>query len=398
MTLYGGNSVSKKPIFMLPVFRPLLPSIKELSPILSRIDANRYYTNNGPLVIEFEERLAAAFGVSPDQVITSSNCTMGLVQALRARLSADVASEALCIVPSWTFVATPAAVMLANLQPFFADVSATTWALDPEHVARLVVGLRAAGKTVAAVMSVAPFGAPADVAGWEDFEARTGIPVVIDAAASFDAMTHPGKPSVASVSHIPVVVSLHATKAFGIGEGGVVLSSDTALITRIRKYGNFGFYGSREATVQGWNAKLGEMYAAVGLALFDQWTAVRAEWQSLTDQFCKFSEELAPHARIPAAIMNRGWISTYGLLQLEEVGIGLSNSIEQMARRGIETRQWWGCGCHLQPAYRQCAREELPNTERLASSVLGMPFWRQMDAADMLRSMDVLREVLAQNG
>ncbi len=383
---------------MLPVFRPLLPTVRELIPILSRVDQNRYYTNYGPLVIEFEKRLAVACGGSPGEVVTSSNCTMALAQALCSRLSADIVGEALCIVPSWTFVATPAAIRLARLQPFFADVSLTTWALDPEHVARLVIRLRAEGKTIAAVMPVAPFGAPVNVAGWENFEARTGIPVVIDAAASFDAITCPEKSFMGSGSHIPVVMSLHATKTFGIGEGGVVLSSDAKLITRIRRYGNFGFYGSREAAVQGWNAKLGEMYAAVGLALFDQWPKVRDEWQSLTDQFCKLSEELDNHARIPAAIMNKGWISTYGLLQIEKPSIDLIKIVEEMARRGIETRQWWGRGCHLQPAYRHCAREELPNTERLASSVLGMPFWRQIDAADMQRSMVILREVLTKHG
>ncbi len=383
---------------MLPVFRPLLPSARDLLPFLSRIDANRFYSNNGPLVVEFEERLATAFEASTDQVVTSSNCTMALAQALRARLSGDYAREALCIVPSWTFVASPAAVMLAQLQPFFADVSMTTWAMDPGHVAELVGRLRAAGKMVAAVMPVAPFGTPPDFAGWEDYEKSTGIPVVIDAAASFDAMTRSGRAPAAFVSHIPAVVSLHATKTFGIGEGGCVLSSDTELITRIRKYGNFGFYGSREATVPGWNAKLGEMYAAVGLALFDQWATVRAEWQSLSDQFCKSSEVLEPHASVPAAIMNRRWISTYGLLQFEEGHVALSRLIEQMGQQGIETRQWWGSGCHLQAAYSHCAREELPNTERLAATVLGMPFWRRMEVADMTRAIAVLHEVMAQHG
>lgn len=379
---------------MLPVFRPLLPTAEDLIPYLSRIDANRYYTNNGPLVVEFEERLAAASGVSPDHVITSSNCTMALAQALRARIADDSEGEALCIVPSWTFVASPAAVMLAQLQPFFADVSPTTWALDPEHVAGLVTRLRGAGRNVAAVMPVAPFGAPPDLAGWEAFEAHTGIPVVIDAAASFDAMMHADPACRPSVSHIPTVISLHATKTFGIGEGGLVLSADPGLITRIRKYGNFGFYGSREASVPGWNAKLGEVYAAVGLALFDQWSGVRAEWQTLSDRFCRLAEALAPYARVPAATMGRGWISTYGLLQCEAGPAGLSGVIEHMTRQGIETRQWWGQGCHLQPAYRHCAREDLPNTEHLAATVLGMPFWRRMEAADMQRAMTVLHAAL----
>lgn len=394
---------------MLPVFKPLLPTAQDLLPLLARIDAKRYYTNYGPLVVEFEARLAAACGAVPDQIVTSSNCTMALAQALRARImhdegeknddgdAAHAPAQALCIVPAWTFVATPAAALLAGLQPWFADVSASTWALDPDHVAALAARLRAAGKTVAAVLPVAPFGARLDVAAWEAFEASTGIAVVIDAAASFDAVTGGGNAPAADISTIPVVVSMHATKTFGIGEGGFVLSSDTALIKRIRRYGNFGFHGSREATVPGWNAKLGELYAAVGLALFDQWPTVRAEWHSLTEQFCDLAQTLAPHAQVPG-FMTTGNISTYGMLQLRQPRADLADIIAQMSRHGIETRQWWARGCHVQTAYQHCGREALPHTETLADTVLGLPFWRGMDVADMARAMRVLREVLAAQG
>jgi dTDP-4-amino-4,6-dideoxygalactose transaminase len=381
---------------MLPVFKPLLPSADTLLPILAKIDANRYYTNNGPLVVEFEERLAAACGAAPDQVATSSNCTMALAQALRARLPMNLSSDALCILPSWTFVATPASVVLAQLKPFFADVSPTTWALDPEHVVALANRLRAAGNTVAAVMPVAPFGACVDLVAWADFEERTGIPVVIDAAASFDAMSLGTQATAKFSSRIPVVLSLHATKAFGIGEGGFVLSTDTELIKRIRTWGNFGFHGSRVAIVPGWNAKLGEMYAAVGLTLLDQWPTVRAEWRALTEHFCRSAVELAPHARIPT-FMTADWISAYGLLQLSQPCEHVSGIVEKMSGLGIQTLQWWGNGCHLHPAYCRYGREPLPNTERLAATVLGMPFWRQIAAADMVRAAGILRMVLAQH-
>jgi dTDP-4-amino-4,6-dideoxygalactose transaminase len=378
---------------MLPVFKPILPTAECLIPVLARIDANQYYTNHGPLVVDFESRLASACGVRPDQVVTSSSCTMALAQALRARLTDDITEDALCIVPSWTFVATPAAVLLARLRPYFADVSANTWALEPEHVASLAARLRSTGKTVAAVMPVAPFGALLDLEQWEKFEKDTGISVVIDAAASFDVMTGAEHALGSFSSHIPIAVSLHATKVFGIGEGGFVLSSDAELIKRIRKYGNFGFYGSREASVAGWNAKLGEMYAAVGLVLFDQWPIIRGEWQALTEHFCHFSKELEPNARIPA-VMESGWVSTYGLLQLSRYHPELGDIIKEMGQHGVEARQWWSSGCHLQKAYRRYGREALPNTEYLAGTVLGMPFWRQMDQSDMVRALTVLQRLL----
>ena len=94
-----------------------------------------------------------------------------------------------------------------------------------------------------------------------------GVPVVVDAAASFGATAaggHFGK-------NFPgaVVFSFHATKAFGIGEGGLVYSRDTDLISRIRQAANFGFSETRECVLTGLNGKLSEYAAAIALATLD---------------------------------------------------------------------------------------------------------------------------------
>jgi len=67
------------------------------------------------------------------------------------------------------------------------------------------------------VVPVAPFGRPVAQAPWQSFEAATGIPVVIDGAASFDVVDESRDPAIGDV---PVALSFHATKAFATGEGG----------------------------------------------------------------------------------------------------------------------------------------------------------------------------------
>ena len=380
---------------MIPVFKPLLPTADEIRPYLIQIDANRFYTNYGPLVFEFEKRLATACHVSPDQIVTSSNCTNILAQVLRARLPNPVPEGAICIVPSWTFVATPAAVVLAQLEPYFSDVSETTWALDPNHVEALANSLQKKGKKVAAVLVVAPFGAPPNMTEWEAFESRTGIAVVIDAAASFDAISlsrNTAKNSI--VSRIPVAVSMHATKSFGIGEGAFVYTSEQELLERTQRFGNFGFLRNRQAHVPGWNAKLSEIHAAVGLALLDKWAEVRAQWQALKVCFKQCAEDLSPIATIPS-FMDTQWISPYGLLQLRASNVDLNVLMQMMSDRGIETRQWWGLGSHLNPAYCHFGREELPNTEHLSLTTLGIPFWLDLNPDDLSRAIKSFREVLA---
>lgn len=147
---------------------------------------------------------------------------------------------------------------MAGLVPHFVDVSPETWAMDAAAISNEIARAPA---SVGAVMPVAPFGRPIDVAPWDEFRGRTGLPVVIDAAAGFDAM-QPGR--------TPVVVSLHATKIIGTGEGGFVMSTDAAPVRAVHVRANFGFEADRQARVPSTDAKMNEFHAAVGLAAFDE--------------------------------------------------------------------------------------------------------------------------------
>jgi dTDP-4-amino-4,6-dideoxygalactose transaminase len=58
---------------------------------------------------------------------------------------------------------------------------------------------------------------------------------------------------------------------------------------------------------------------------------------------------------------------------------------EALDAAGVDSRHWWGQGCHRDAAFADCRREDLPATERLASATLGLPFSIDMDAEDANR-------------
>ena len=161
--------------------------------------------------------------------------------------------------PAWTFAATPHAARAAGLTPLFHDVDRRDLGARSGEVTETL--RRISGK-VERSWSWSPFGAPLDVPAWEAFEDRTGIPVVIDGAASFDTV---------QPTHIPFVVSLHATKILGAGEGGFIATTDSNLRDLLVGCCNFGFTETRIATIAALNAKMSEYHAAVALASLDRW-------------------------------------------------------------------------------------------------------------------------------
>jgi dTDP-4-amino-4,6-dideoxygalactose transaminase len=349
---------SKSP--RLPVARPWAPPAEALLPYLHEIDANRWYSNFGPLLTRFEERLADRFA-APTAVATCSNATQGITLALKAL----GVKPGLCLMPAWTFVATAHAAMAAGLTPHFLDVDIET---QVPSLADVRAAIAKGG--VSAVIIVAPYGAPLEHGPWEALMDATGVPVLIDAAAAFDTLTR---------AALPTLVSLHATKLLGVGEGGYLASEDADLAARFRQQTSFGFQGSRESLVPATNAKLSEYAAAAGLAALDGWPALRLRY-AMVAQKLRLALALVPEVQFQPG-WGTHWVSTTCVVRMAGGGATLLEA--SLAESGVDTRRWWGGGCQASPAFAACPADALPNTERLARETMGLPFAADMDEDDI---------------
>lgn len=341
----------------IPVMRPLLPDAASIFPYLERIDASRWYSNFGPLEQEFRHRLGTTFGMDDAHIVTTASSTSALQIAARASARAG---KRKCLLPSWTFSATPLAVINAGLEPHFVDIDSKTWSISPDQIMA-----RKDLDDVALIIVVAPFGAPPDIQAWNRVQAATGVPIVVDAAASFDAIS---QDLLASQSTFPIIISLHATKSFGIGEGGVLLCNDAAFVRQCDKLRNFGFQHARVSQDVGTNAKLSEYAAAVGLAALDQWPTKRRRFAKVHD---RYQAQLAHIGGVALSPSGSGeWISSTYNVTFPSDFIEVSKAFKSA---GIDVRQWWGQGCHVQPAFLSASQDTLTQTENLTRKVVGLP-------------------------
>jgi dTDP-4-amino-4,6-dideoxygalactose transaminase len=336
-----------------PCAKPLLPLADRLLPYLRRIDEARWYSNFGPLHEEFRRRLAERWGIDDGCIGLVANGTAAITLALLAQ---DVAHGGLCILPSWTFVATPHAAERAGLIPFFVDVREEDGVLTPALVA---AAMERATMPISAVVPVASFGRQLDMAAWERFQQETGVPVVVDAAAGFDTV---------APSSCAVIVSLHATKVLAAGEGGLVVSTDQSIIAGVLERANFGFFDSRIVRAASLNAKLSEYHSAVGLASLDEWPAKREQIAALCR---RYGANLRAHCQ-PLSF-DTEWVA--GTCTVRLAGPFSQRLLDALRLAGIEARRWWGDGCHLQPKFRTMPRTAMTTTNALAASVISLPLY-----------------------
>jgi dTDP-4-amino-4,6-dideoxygalactose transaminase len=190
-------------------------------------------------------------------------------------------------------------------------------------------------------------------------------------------------------------VSLHATKILGAGEGGFVATADPELRLRLVACCNFGFLATRSAILPALNAKMSEYHAAVALAALDAWPATRAMhlriagWYQKALGRCEIARREA--VRLQPGYGN-GWATGTTSVVLPRPAEAVAR---QLRHGGIDTRSWWGQGCHVQPAFADCPRGQLPVTEELGASVLGLPHFPDMRERDVARVAGALQAALS---
>jgi len=350
----------------IPVAKPHMPNSDDTYKYMKQIDATKIYTNFGPLVLELEARIAQHLDVDPNLVASVSNATSG-ISGLIATAFHD-SNVIAC--PSWTFTATPAAILAAGKKINFSDVSQETW--------------EAPYQPNVAAIHVFPFGST----GHTNFgDSGLNEKIIIDAAASFGQVQNLNTPKKGTWA---VVISMHATKIFGSGEGGFVFSNDKEWVASFKRWTNFGFWGSRISHFAGTNSKLSEYHAAVGLASFDKWQETANKYRSLTLK-CKQISDSYDYQVHPAMAHNE--ISPYWILRLP------SPRHKQLMEKfltddKIEFRDWWGAGSHTMPAYLNAsASSSLTNTEYLAQVTIGLPFFIGLGNSQLSRIKRVFEQV-----
>ena len=281
----------------IPVTKPYLPERKKLDAYIDKIYDSNWLTNNGPLVQEFENRLAQYLGVK--YILPVVNGTLALQVAYKVL---DLKGEV--ITTPFSFVATTSSLMWEGLKPVFADIDPETFNIDPKEIEKKITS-----KT-SAILPVHVFGNPCDVKEIERIADKNNLKVIYDAAHAFGVKKDGN--SILNYGDISVL-SFHATKLFHTIEGGALIFKDRSLYEKAKAMINFGFENGAIKEL-GINAKMNEFQAAMGLCVLDDVDKIlqnRKEvfnyyYENLKDivQFQKFDPESYNYSYVPVLFEN----------------------------------------------------------------------------------------------
>ncbi|MEO1925035.1 MAG: DegT/DnrJ/EryC1/StrS family aminotransferase, partial [Gammaproteobacteria bacterium] len=345
----------------ISVCLPQLPQTAQLIPYLQQIDQVRWYSNHGILVKQFESRLAHHFKLEQNSVLSTSSGSSALIGAILATAGLAQTQQPLALCPSYTYIATVSALCLCGYQPYFVDVDSDQWQLQAQslldHPQLQKVGI---------VVPVGIYGRPVLQKDWLTFQQRTGIPVVIDMAAGFDSLSVYRNQTLGPIA---TIISLHATKVFSSAEGGVVLTTNTTIREKCRHIINAGYASDRRIVELGFNARMSEYHAAIGLAELDGWSQKRQAYIAVAERYHIMAMKYKIEANM---IIANDYASSY-VLFLTHTDEQATLIVQALHRHHIDSRFWYGSGIHREPIFQERTRDKLPITEALAPRLIGLP-------------------------
>ncbi|GII64105.1 aminotransferase DegT [Sphaerisporangium krabiense] len=359
---------------MIPVMRPWFGPEEQAA--VGEVIASGWVAQ-GPRVAEFERRFAAS--VQAGHGVAASSCTTALHLAL---VLAGIGPGDEVVVPSLSFIATANVVRYVGATPVFADIDPATGNLT----AKTVEAARTPSTRAAIVVHQG--GLPADVE--EIRAAHEGLLLIEDAACAAGS-TYRGRP-VGAGAHL-AAWSFHPRKLLTTGEGGMLTTDDPEVAARARRLREHGMSVSaadrhasgstapEQYTEVGYNYRMTDLQAAVGLVQLDRLPEMVARRRALAARYMNFL------GGIPGLTMARdpeygtGNFQSFWIALPEDFPMNRGELLDFLAARGVSARRGI-MAAHLEPAYAGTGAWDLPATEWLTANSLILPLYHSMTDAE----------------
>lgn len=362
-------------------------SIKsEIDEVLKKVIDSQYFILSQD-VKAFETEVAAYTGVSFAAGVASG--TDAIILALSA---IGIGPGDLVITTSFTFFATAESISRLGAKPLFVDIDPETYNIDPGKIEDL---LEAADEgtldKIKAIVPVHLYGQCADMERIMAISEKYGIEVVEDCAQAIGAV-YKGRRAgsfgkAGSFSFFP------SKNLGGFGDGGMVASSDSSLIDRIKK---LRIHGSSEQYIHdeiGYNSRLDSLQAAilrVKLKKLDEWFDARRAIAARYDE--AFS---GTGINIPKVA--EGNVHTYHqyTVALDE----RNDFMQYLNDKGIAARVYYPVPLHLQPCYRDLKYSigSLPVSESLSERVCSLPVYPELTEEKITYIILTVKDFMARN-
>ncbi len=374
LAVYGGDPAFKEKLY---VGKPNMGNKNIFLNYINDIIDRKLFSNNGPLLQEFEKKLSEFLGVK--NVICVVNGTTALEIAIKAlNLTGEV------IVPSYTFIATVHSLYWQGIKPVFVDIDGDTGNIDTEKIEELITA-RTTG-----ILAVNLYGIPANIDKLSEIAKKYNLKLLFDSAHAF-ACSYKGR-MIGGFGDAEIF-SFHATKFFNTIEGGAITTNDDELAEKLRLMRNFGFSGNDNVISLGINGKMNEFSAAMGLTNL---ICIDSFISANYNNYLEYKKNLGDINGINLLKYNENEKCNYGYIIIRtDYGstVGRDELYNVLWAENIFARKYFYPPCHLMEPYKTNfkVKNSLKETEKFSNSVLALPTYQHITSDDIKTICNIIK-------
>jgi perosamine synthetase len=361
------------------------------------------FLSNGTMLTAFEREFAAHVGSRHAIGVSSGTAALHM-----ATIAAEVRPDDLVITPTFSFVASANAVLYERGIPLFVDCDPSTLTMDVDQTIDAIErfgsgrGLgallpRKCGTpgSLRAVIPVHIFGRMVDLAPIREAASRYGITIIEDACEALGSSRDGIR---AGASGDAGVFGFFPNKQITAGEGGMIVTNDdrdAALYRSLRNQGRDDLGGWLRYSRLGYNYRLDEMSAAVGLGQLRRIDTLLSRRAAIASQYSNLLAGMEGVSLLPPPEpgTEMGW---FVYVIRFDADVDRDVMMERLAARGIGSRPYFW-PIHLQTFYRDqfgFREGDFPHSEAAGRSLLALPFSTVLRADQVERVCDAIREEL----
>ena len=360
--------------------------IPSAEPNITEDDAKAAYNaikegrlSSGSYVKKFEQEFANYIGTKFAIAVNSATSGLQLSLASLGIYDGEV------ITTPFTYAATSNVIVHQNAKPVFVDVDKTTYNIDPDKIEKAIT------KKTRAIMPIHYGGQCSEMEEISEIASKHNLFVIEDAAPAIGA-TH--KQRKAGTFGIISAFSFFPDKNLTTGEGGMVVTSDPELADKCEELRKNGASSRYHHTSIGWNFKMPDPNAALGLSQLKRIESIIATKNKIAKYYQVSLEKINEIQPPIVKEYNRHTFMLYSILtkdlkQREEIK-------NTLADKGIESRINFP-SVHLQPIYKQMfgfQSGSFPISENLSDRILGLPIFFSMKEEQQDQIVNVIREIV----
>ncbi len=360
---------------MIPIARPDLGP--EEAAAVTEVLASGMIAQ-GKRVAELERRWAEFCGVK--HAIATSNGTTALM-SIFAGLGLGPGDEVITV--AHTFAATANAILYTGATPVFVDIEHETYLIDAARIEAAIT------PRTRAIVPVHLFGLVADMDMIRAIADRHGLAVVEDACQAHGA-TYRGRRA-GSFGH--GAFSLYATKNMTTAEGGLITTDDDGLADWIRLYRNQGMRSRYQFEVLGYNFRMTDLSAAIGLCQLDKLERNTARRRAIAARY----DEAFADLPVSGPVTPDGRTHVFHQYTLD-IGPGRDAIVADLRENGVGADIYYPIPVHRQ-AYimERGLYADLPVTDAAAAGCLSLPMYPGLTEAEQDQVVAALHTVLARH-